>query len=109
MWRLVRKWRRPELSSPVDPEKFLDDVVEHNVGTYKNDKQRLQDFKKTFGTPEGRRVLYWIMMWAQVFSSAPEGSNLDRVEGARDIAYRILHILNARVDESGRDNERDSD
>ncbi len=98
VWSRVLRLRKPAQHWQVDPEKFLDDLNEHQFGSYDNEKQRLQDFKATFGTPHGRRVLYMIMLWGGVFSTS-EGS-LERAEGRREIAIKILHILNARVEES---------
>lgn len=61
-------------------------------------RQRWEDFRHVFGTPEGRRVLALLCRWAGLFAPGPAPGDpygLHVREGARLLALRILNELTA--------------
>ncbi len=105
MWKIFRRRQMPQ-QKPLDPELFLDDLNEawlsyaYNAASDAEIKQRMcADFKLVFGSLEGRRVLYWMFSWANMFGPVPDGISLEKTEGKREICYRVLQYLNSRFDE----------
>ena len=92
--------KRPLYGNP-DPIEFNKRLHRHVSGRYYTDVDRYTDFVRTFTSednPSGMRVLYQIFMWAGMFTPGPSDPNhLQRTEGARELCYRILALLNAEV------------
>lgn len=91
-------WLRRRFSRP-DPEQFLFDLHRGWSGVFDKDPVARRDaFARTFGTPEGRQVLYQIFLWGGLYTPDPEDNQaLQRMAGRRDVCLRILAALNAEL------------
>jgi hypothetical protein len=71
-----------QLSSLAAPENY-------------NPKDRYHDFKRTFSTDEGKRVLREILSWGRMFKPSIQGAPIDPYlmairEGERNLVLRLL-------------------
>jgi len=82
-----------------DPEALFADLARAHTGVVYNDADRYRDFRQVFlATVQGRRVLYEIFTWANLFRTVfipgdPYATHYR--DGERNIGLKILATLNA--------------
>jgi hypothetical protein len=82
-----------------DPEALFADLARAHVGIGYGDADRYRDFRQVFlATDQGRRVLYEIFTWANLFRAVfipgdPYATHYR--DGERNIGLKILATLNA--------------
>jgi hypothetical protein len=95
-----------------DPEAFFDALLAAQVGGQsKTDIYR--DFRRTFSTPEGKRVLWRLFEWCHLYKPSVDFDSAARTafrEGERNIALKIMAVMNAEpVDDITTVRERERD
>lgn len=82
-----------------DPEALFADLARAHAGIGYSDADRYRDFRQVFlATDQGRRVLYEIFSWANLFRAVfipgdPYATHYR--DGERNIGLKILATLNA--------------
>jgi hypothetical protein len=96
MLHLFRRAGRP---GRPDPEALFADLARAQSGRSYSDAERYRDFRAVFlGNPIGRKVLYEILTWANMFRPAfvpgdPFATHYR--DGERNVGLKILAVLNA--------------
>ncbi len=85
----------------IRSEKLQDQIYEDQYATEKAEPEKVdlvktQDFKQTFSSKSGRRVLFHLIQAANMYSSVAPEENLERIEGRREIIYIILRRINTK-------------
>ena len=94
---LKRLFRRPE----PDLDGFLDDLRAATLGVSYSHLDRYRDFRAVFGTAQGKRVLWEVLGWCQIYR-AYRGSDTTELfmrEGKRNIGLRLLATMNDEPEE----------
>lgn len=90
-------WFRPR--GRPDPEALFADLARAHTGVGYSDDERYRDFRQLFlGSDRGRKVLYEIFTWANMFRPAfvPGDAYATHYrDGERNIGLKILAVLNA--------------
>jgi hypothetical protein len=95
-----------------DPEALFADLARAHSGIAYKDADRYRDFRQVFlDTAQGRRVLYEIFTWANLFRTVfipgdPYATHYR--DGERNIALKILATLNAEPAEPPAEAEHDT-
>ena len=94
----LREARRERDRERADPERLMYELRKFGIVDY-DERQMKRDFRFVFFQDvQGKRVLYQILYWAGLYSIGPEDKDaLNRREGARELAIRILAALNAEL------------
>ena len=88
-------------TGPPDPEAFLSQLAETHPGKNYSKMDRYRDFRRLFlDTDMGRRVLYEILAWGNMFRPSAPRANFDPYQtmfhdGERNIALQIMTTMNA--------------
>lgn len=90
-------WRR--LPKP-DIEAFLAELAASHPGKGYSKMDRYRDFKRLFGSEDGRRVLHELFSWGNMFRPVAPMSKFDPYEtafhdGERNIVLKLLAVMNA--------------
>ena len=93
-------WRRYDVGDP-DPEAFLAELAASHPGKAYKPMDRYRDFRRLFlDSEQGRRVLYEILRWGNMFRPSAPMANFDPHEtmfhdGERNVALRIMSTMHA--------------
>lgn len=84
----------------MTPEALLANLAGEWLHEGYDEVQQRRDFRQLFFSERGQRVLFQLFMWSNCFEPSQsweeptlEAKDLQRIEGRREIGYRILALL----------------
>lgn len=87
----LRRHREPDI------DKFFASLTPVQLGASYTRMDRYRDFRRVFGTEDGKRVLWQIFEWTHMFRpiAVKDPHDTYRRDGERNIGLKILAMMNA--------------